>query len=105
LKAFESAGIGISRRNFTFEHGHQAYLQKMKRDISQVRKNEKKNASRSKCLDRRLKVLASGVRNADIDMSARLSPGGTLKVQSRWDDDFEDDLWGEMYDAEDEDDA
>lgn len=107
FKAFENAGIGvfekISGSNFKFEHGHQAYLQKIKRDVSQVRKNERKKSLRSKCMDRGAKVLVTGVHNADIDMSARLSPGGTLKVRSHCDDDFEDDLWCAMYDAEDED--
>lgn len=95
LKATDEAGP-FDRPKFVYK----SYLQRMKRDSARVQKEiqgqKKKNVLN--ILEKSTRTLSDAVHDHDVNIKVRLSPGGTLKVQSQADDDF----WNEMYDAEDE---
>jgi hypothetical protein len=82
-----------------------AFLQRMKRNFT---KAEATMATKSKSLQKNHsskngKGLTEVLRDHDIDINIRLTPGGTLQVKSHVDHD-EDDFWDDEYDADEEND-
>ena len=79
--------------------GHKSYLQGMKRDVSRAQKDNKSKKTQG-VKKQGPRCLSEAVYEEDVDMNARLTPGGTLKVKSMAEGD-DDDFWGEMYGSED----
>ena len=80
-----------------------AFLQRMKRNFT---KAEATIATKSKALHKNhsrknTKALTEVLRDHDMDINIRLTPGGTLQVKSHVDND-EDDFWDDEYDADEE---
>jgi hypothetical protein len=71
----------------------------MKRDVSRNQKDNKSKKTQGKS-KQGPRCLSEAVYEEDVDMNARLTPGGTLKVKSMVEGD-DDDFWGEMYGSED----
>ena len=81
--------------------GYKTYLQNLRRDVSRAEKTgpARKVASKTSGPS----AISESVYEADVDVNIRLSPGGTLKIKSQYEDDGNDDFWGDDYDAEAED--
>lgn len=90
----------INPIDFQPRAGYKSYLQGMKRDVS---RNQKDNKSKKKqgASKQGPRCLSEAVYEEDVDMNARLTPGGTLKLKSMTEGDDDDDFWGEMYGSED----
>jgi hypothetical protein len=80
--------------------GYKSYLQGMRRDVSRNQKENKSKKTQGKS-KKGPKYLSEAVYEQDVDMNARLTPGGTLKVKSMAEGEDDDDFWGEMYGSED----
>ena len=82
-----------------------AFLQRMKRNFAKAEAN---NTTKTKTLQNRssknTKALTEVLRDHDMDINIRLSPGGTLQVKSHVDQGDEDDFWDDEYDADEEND-
>lgn len=73
--------------------GYKTYLQGMKRDISKETKNQKKGrkSKNSKSQSSVLHCISGSVKDSEVDMTARLTPGGSFRFQNRTHE--EDDYW------------
>jgi hypothetical protein len=78
--------------------GYKSYLQGMRRDVRNQKQNKSKKTQGSTQGPR---CLSEAVYEGDVDMNARLTPGGTLKVKNMAEGEEDDDFWGEMYGDED----
>ncbi len=80
--------------------GHKTYLQGMKRDISKEARNQKKGrkAGNNKGRSKGLHSITGSIRDVDVDMMARLTPGGSFRYQNRNNDDHldDDDDWDDQ---------
>ena len=87
--------------NFRPKAGYKMYLQNLKRDVARAQKEVPSRKGQSKLSGKGPRTLSETVYDSDVDVNVRLTPGGTLKVKSQYEED-EDDFWGAEYDAEDE---
>jgi len=87
--------------NFRPKAGYKMYLQNLKRDVARAQKEVPSRKGQSKLSGRGPRTLSETVYDSDVDVNVRLTPGGTLKVKSQYEED-DDDFWGAEYDAEDE---
>ena len=79
--------------------GYKTYVQDLRRKINRENKaNKKKMPKRDGTMAPKTKTLTRMITNGGITTSARLSPGGTLRLKSNYDS--EDDFWGELSDEE-----
>lgn len=75
--------------------GYKSYLLGMKRDINRNKKNQTKPSKAGAARKNEgTNALSGFVREDEIDMNARLTPGGTLKLKNR--SMFDGDDWDEM---------
>ncbi|GAX15085.1 hypothetical protein FisN_12Lu387 [Fistulifera solaris] len=72
--------------------GYKTYLQGMKRDISKESKNQKKGRKvGKKGGSKGLHAITGSIRDLDVDMTARLTPGGSFRYHNRNHDEHQDD--------------
>jgi hypothetical protein len=105
--AAQSVVVGDSdagKVEFRPRAGYKSYLQEMRRDMrrhhTQRKGSKKKNGLALPRID---KFIDECLYDGDVDLNARLSPGGTLQVKSLHHED-EDDFWEDREDDDSEDD-
>lgn len=94
-----AGSISTNMSSFRPRVGYKMYLQNLRRDVSRAEKADagRKVAAKTKGP----RAISEAVYDADVDVNARLTPGGTLKVKSQFEDE-EDDFWAADYDGGDE---
>ena len=89
-----------SEPNFRRKAGYKQYLQNLKRDVSRAEKEAARRKG-SKLVGKGPRTLSEAVYDSDVDVNVRLTPGGTLRVKSHYEDE-DDDFWGGEYDGDEE---
>ena len=98
--AVVSERLAANPISFRPKAGYKTYLQNLRRDVSRAEKKvpARKPVGKTKGPS----AISESIFESDVDVNVRLTPGGTLNVKSQYDDEGDDDFWGDDYDAEDE---
>jgi hypothetical protein len=93
-------GENLPPIKFQPKAGYKSYLQDMRRELNRSLKEPKGRKKKdSSCFTKNgPRTLSERIKDSDVDMTARLSPGGTLKVENRGE--LDDDFWDELHDGE-----